>query len=142
MRLLKLMTSLCLLASLAGCYTTNKDVGIVTGAVIGSQFGGNSTERAVATIAGAVIGGAIGDAMDAEDQRRVRQALESTPTDDPYKWTNPDSNITYRVVPTRTYYDSGRPCREYVTTSWINGEQHVSRGLACRTPSGSWRAVR
>ena len=147
----KPLTSVALVSVLflsTGCVQSNEEVGRLTGAVIGGVVGsqlGSGSGKTVATIGGAIIGsligGQIGQEMDAEDEARVRRALESAPTDEDYGWVNPDSHVRYVVRPTRTYYQASRPCREYRTTAWVNGNKRVYRGVACRTPSGAWRAV-
>ena len=56
-------------------------------------------------------------------------------------WHDPD-DVRYQVTPYRTYEDeSGRFCREYVTTAVIGGRMEEVRDTACRQSDGSWRRV-
>lgn len=135
--------------SLVGCDTmTKQDVGTVTGgavgAIVGSQIGGGTGRSiAIATgaIAGALIGGNIGRTMDRQDRLYMYQALESSPTNRPTTWVNPDTGNKYTVVPTNTYQHQGTYCREYTTKAMINGREQTVYGKACRQPDGSWRAA-
>ena len=132
---------------LSGCQTTKEQqgqvLGAIAGGVLGSQVGGGSGKTA-ATIAGTLlggfIGGNIGRQMDDGDRYRAGHALESTPTYQSSSWQNPDTGNRYAVTPTRTYYDSTRPCREYTTEAWIDGRKETIYGTACRQPDGSWQA--
>lgn len=127
---------------------TKQDVGTVTGGVvgglIGSQFGGGTGQvvaGVVGAVAGAVIGGAIGKNMDEVDQMKTVQALNANRTNSSSTWTNPDTNNTYTVTPTRTYYEGSQPCREYTTTAIIGGKKQQVYGTACRQADGSWKAA-
>lgn len=133
--------------ALGGCGSTREQqgnlIGAVAGGVLGSQVGGGSG-RVAATIAGTLIGGffgsQLGRQMDENDRHRAGEALESTPTDQSSSWENPDSGNTYSVTPTRTYYEDSRPCRDYTTEAWIDGQKETVRGTACRQTDGSWLA--
>lgn len=132
---------------LGGCETTKEQqgqvIGAIAGGVLGSQVGGGSGKVA-ATIAGTMlggfIGGNIGRQMDDGDRYRAGHALEATPTNQSSSWQNPDTGNSYSVTPTRTYYDSSRPCREYTTEAWIDGRKETVYGSACRQADGTWRA--
>ena len=144
--LLSLIAAVALL--LGGCQTTKETqgqvIGAIAGGVLGSQIGGGSG-RTAATIAGTLlggfVGGNIGRQMDDGDRYRAGEALERTPTYQSTSWENPDTGNRYSVTPTRTYYDSDRPCREYTTEAWIGGREETVYGTACRQPDGSWQAV-
>ena len=126
--------------------TNNEDAGTLAGGVIGglvgSRFGGGSGQ-VVATGAGALLGaylgGQIGKTMDTQDKMRMQRALETSKTGQVVKWTNPDSGNRYTVKPTKTYYDSSRPCRTFQTTAYINGKKEVINGKACRDGQGRWQ---
>ncbi|MEZ4483171.1 MAG: RT0821/Lpp0805 family surface protein [Syntrophotaleaceae bacterium] len=69
-------------------------------------------------------------------------ALENNPTNQAADWVNPDTDRAGAVVPVRTFSDSrGRPCREFITTISIGGEQQQGYGTACRQPDGTWQIV-
>ncbi len=69
-------------------------------------------------------------------------ALENNPTNQAADWVNPDTDRAGAVVPVRTFSDAqGRPCREFITTISIGGEQQQGYGTACRQPDGTWQIV-
>src|SRR5690606_16529949 len=93
-------------------------------------------------LVGAYLGGQIGKSMDKVDRMEMQRALETAPTGRSVNWSNPDSGYRYTVQPTRTYYRERLPCREYVTSAFIDGRSETIRGSACRQPDGSWHVVR
>jgi surface antigen len=142
-------TTLVLAALLAGCEnppskeTSGTALGAVVGGLIGSGIGEGSG-RTAAIIAGAVAGGLIGKSigrnMDDTDRMKTAQALETSPTNTPTSWKNPDTGNQYTVVPTHTYTTAqGMPCREYVMDTTIDGRPEQVRGTACRQGDGSWK---
>lgn len=127
---------------------TNEGVGTVTGGVvgglIGSQFGGGAGKVAAAAggaLLGAYLGGKIGQYMDRQDRIEVQRALETGPVGRPVNWTNPDNGNRFSVTPTRTYYVSQQPCREYTTHAMIGGKSQQIYGKACRQADGSWKVA-
>jgi len=134
--------------SLSGCETSKQQqgqvIGAIAGGLLGNQVGGGSG-RTAATIAGTIlggfVGGNIGRQMDDGDLYRAGQALESTPTYQSTSWQNPDTGASYAVTPTSTYYADSRPCREYTTEAWIDGQRETIYGTACRQSDGSWQAT-
>ena len=72
----------------------------------------------------------------------LQHALENNPTDQAADWINPDTDRAGAIVPTRTFTGAaGQPCREFVTTITIGGEEQQGYGTACRQPDGSWQVV-
>lgn len=72
----------------------------------------------------------------------VQYALENNRSNQPSDWVNPDTGNSGGIVPVRTFTDSqGGPCREFVTTIVIGGEQQQGYGTACRQPDGTWELV-
>ena len=59
----------------------------------------------------------------------------------PVSWKNPDSGRYGTVVPGPAYVESGRNCRSYTHTIYIDGQPQTARGTACRNPDGSWTAL-
>ena len=119
-------------------------VGGILGGLLGAQVGSGSGQLAAVAagaLFGAYLGGNVGRNMDDNDRSRTRQVLEGNPTGEPSRWQNPDSGNRYDVTPTRTYKDGDRPCRDYTTEAWIDGQQETLRGTACREPDGTWRAI-
>ena len=141
-------------ATLLGCSDMSKqDKGVVTGAaaggLIGSRFGsggGQMAATAAGVLVGAFVGGQIGSYMDKTDRLEMSHALESTPTNHSRNWSNPDTDIAYKVTPTKTFYQKDpqgatQPCREYTTTAVIGGKDEQIYGTACRMDDGSWKIV-
>ena len=121
-------------------------LGALGGAAIGSAFGGGASGHIAGALigagAGALIGNRIGAALDDEDKKRAYEAemnaLESGPSGAPVGWRNPDSGRYGSVVPGPAYVESGRNCRAYTETIYIDGRPQTARGTACRNPDGTW----
>lgn len=119
-------------------------VGAATGGLIASTiFHGDNTFAGV--IAGSLIGGSVGymvgRSMDKQDQINMQNAIVDTPIGEEASWTNPRTEVTYEVRPTRHYRRGGRYCRDYETRIRINGRWRTAYGKACRMPEGGWRIV-
>jgi len=72
----------------------------------------------------------------------LQYALENNPTSQASDWVNPDTGRSGAVVPTNTYDNAqGQPCREFLTTIIIGGQEEQGYGTACRQPDGSWQLV-
>ena len=148
--LLPVVTLTIVLAPLTGCETTThaqqgEVVGGVLGGVLGSQVGDGSGQTAaiiIGTMAGSMIGRHIGQTMDDVDRMKTAEALNSNRTGQSTTWTNPDTGEEYTVTPTRTFEESGGPCREFELDATVGGEpdQKVN-GTACLQPDGSWKIV-
>ena len=150
---MKLVSRICLIAfvstGLIACSgMSNRDAGVLTGAVVGGLAGsaiGGGSGRVVATavgaVAGSLIGGRIGADMDQRDRARMMGAIDSSPTGKHTRWVNPDTGHEYDVVAKRTYYVEKQPCREYVTRARIDGKMDKVHGTACRSPDGRWRVT-
>ncbi len=92
---------------------------------------------------GAIIGGGLGGSMDRNDQFRVNQALETSPTGAPIVWRNAETGGAYTVTPTKTYQVANNSyCREFTTWGFIGGYEEKIYGTACRQPDGSWAPVK
>lgn len=149
--LITIVTASVLAVSAAGCAQnpSQETVGGLTGAVIGGVVGqqiGEGRGKDLATIAGVVLGAAvganIGRHLDAQDELRAQQALETNRTGQVSQWTNPDTGAQVAVVPTRTYENPyGQYCREYQTEVTVGGKVEKAYGTACRQPDGSWKIV-
>ncbi|MGO1075690.1 RT0821/Lpp0805 family surface protein [Inquilinus sp. CA228] len=140
--------------ALAGCQDMGQKQGIGTlvgaggGALLGSQFG-SGTGKLVAvgagTLIGAWLGNSVGASLDRSDQMYAEQtynrSFESAPTGTESSWRNPDSGNYGTVTPTRTYRDSGRDCREFTQTIYVEGRAQTGRGTACRNGDGTWGIV-
>ena len=118
---------------------------MVTGAVVGGVLGhqiGHGSGNTVATIGGAALGAflgsRIGRSTDREDQRKAAHAHEVAPDNRSTAWRNPNTGQIYSVTPTRTYGSVSSPCRDFTTTTELEGEE-VVHGTACRQSDGSWK---
>jgi surface antigen len=145
-----IVTALLALLFLGACESnpSKEDIGMATGAVLGGVLGhqiGSGSGNTIATIGGAAlgafVGSRIGRSMDRDDQRKTAAALERSPDDRATTWKNPNTGQTYSVTPTRTYEGGSGPCRDFKTTTEIDGREEVVHGTACRQPDGSWKAA-
>jgi len=145
-----LVATLLALPLLGACETapSKADIGMATGAVLGGVLGhqvGSGSGRTIATVGGAALGAFLGSRigrnMDQNDQRKTAEALESSPSDHPTTWRNPDSGQSFSVTPTRTYASPSGPCRDFTTVTEIDGREEVVHSTACRQPDGTWKAA-
>jgi surface antigen len=125
---------------------SKQDIGMVSGAVLGGVIGhqiGHGAGNAIATVGGAALGGYVGSRigrnMDREDQKKAAQALESSPDQHASSWRNPNTGQSYSVTPKRTYEGADGPCRDFDTTTEIDGRKETVHGTACRQADGSWK---
>lgn len=137
---------------LAGCATgpnQNQTLGTLAGAVGGAAIGsafGQGSGKVAAIAAGALVGGFLGNqigaALDADSQRYNYQAsVSAMETGYPQQWQNPQAGTYGTVQPGPATYVNNRTCRPYTNTVFIDGQQQVARGTACRNPDGSWQVV-
>lgn len=72
----------------------------------------------------------------------IQYALENNPSNQSSDWVNPDTGSSGGIVPVRTFTDGQKgPCREFISTIIIGGEQQQGYGTACRQPDGTWQLV-
>lgn len=127
-----------------------EDLGTVIGGVVGgaagSQIGkgdGKTAATIIGTIVGAIVGSTVGRSMDATDTACIGQALEHGPIGRPVTWTNKNTNVVYRIIPTREYSTDGKNhCRSFSRISFADGRQEQADGAACRGENGKWTIVR
>lgn len=129
--------------------TVGKVLGAGLGALAGSQVGsgkGQMIAIAIGALAGAWFGGEIGESLDAADraymERRTQESLEYGKTGATAAWNNPDSGNSGTVTPKQTYQKAdGQYCREFEQTVYVDGQEKVATGRACRESDGSWKIV-
>jgi surface antigen len=134
--------------------TPRQDSGVLTGALaggaLGALLGGRGAGSRVAgavigAAAGGLIGGSIGASLDERDRQIAyateMQALENGQPGTAVGWRGEQSGYYGNIVPGPYYLSSGRRCRQYTHTVYINGRPEVARGTACRNPDGTWTAV-
>ena len=138
----------------AGCSqnpSTNQTIGTATGAVVGglvgSQFGSGSGKK-IATVAGALVGALAGseiaNQLSSRDRLYANEALDrGLNSGRPQNWSNPESGTYGNVYPeTLVQSNSGRYCRSYSQTIYVNGQPQSATGRACRKPDGTWEIIR
>ncbi len=147
--LLKTLTALlAIVLSCSACttqYGQQEQAGMIIGGVLGGVLGaqiGEGSGRDIAiiagTLAGSAIGSAVGRSMDDTDRLRAAQTLETVRTGVSSRWRNPDTDISYTMVPTRTYETKDGPCREYSIDALIENRSEQVHGTACRREDGAW----
>lgn len=134
-----------------GCETMSQAdqaeiVGGVIGGVVGAQIGegrGRTVAIIIGTLAGAMIGRHVGETMDEADRVNTARSLNDSRTGEATTWVNPDTGYEYTVTPTRTFEESGGPCREFRLDATVGdrSDQEVY-GTACLQADGSWLLVR
>ncbi|MCM5555484.1 RT0821/Lpp0805 family surface protein [Pleomorphomonas sp. NRK KF1] len=151
--LLKKLVIVGLAASmLAGCATgpnQNQTLGTLAGAVGGAAIGsafGQGSGKVAAIAAGALVGGFLGNqigaTLDADSQRyNYNASVQALDSGYPQQWQNPQTGTYGTVQPGPVAYVNNRTCRPYTNTVFIDGQQQVVRGTACRNPDGSWQVV-
>ncbi len=136
--------------SLYGCASLDRGdqgeiIGGVVGGVLGSQIGdgrGQTAAIIIGSIAGSMIGRQIGDSMDERDRMNTAVALRDSRTGQGSTWVNPDNGTRYTVTPTRTFEQSGGPCREFRLDADVGGQPNQEvNGTACLQADGSWMIV-
>jgi len=114
-----------------------KDYGVIAGtcdAAAVSKSVAAKQEGAVAMMSGTKIRPQLDDA----DRGCWGHALELAVVKSTVVWTNKATGVTYRLVPTRDFQQTERPCREFTTLITADGRQHMIRGVACRRGEGEW----
>ena len=134
-----------------GCETMSQAeqaevIGGVIGGVVGAQVGegrGRTAAIIVGTLAGTMIGRHIGETMDDADRMNTARTLNDSRTGEATTWVNPDNGYEYTVMPTRTFEESGGPCREFRLDATVgNQPDQEVYGTACLQADGSWLLVR
>ena len=140
-----------LVAVLAGCQTWRQSAGAIGGAAIGGYAGskvGDGSGQVIATAVGAalgmMLGSEIGRRLDEHAalaaDKATRRALDSGQG---IRWESDNAGgagpAHGRIEIVRSGVNAAeRPCREYVHTVSIGGEETQIRGTACRDAAGEW----
>ena len=150
-RAVRVLCVAALVAVLAGCQTWRQSAGAISGAAIGGYAGskvGDGSGQVIATAAGAalgmMLGSEIGRRLDEhaamEAKTAARRAFD---TGEGIRWESANSGgagpAQGRIEIVRSGVNAAeRPCREYVHTVSIGGEETQLRGVACRDAAGEW----
>lgn len=120
--------------------------GAVLGGLAGSQFGGGHGKlvgTGVGVLLGALVGSSIGKSLDKADLAYAQQAHEqafSAPVGETVNWNNPQSGHYGSVTPIRDGRSTtGRYCREYSQTIYVDGRSETGKGTACQNSDGTWQ---
>ncbi|MEO5330583.1 MAG: RT0821/Lpp0805 family surface protein [Magnetococcus sp. YQC-5] len=119
-------------------------IGALSGAMVGS-LSGPPKNRGENSLIGAAVGGLLGYALSSESEREghlvVNRTLEVAPSYTTATWVNPETNVSYVVVPQPAQMVEGRICREVTIRATIDAKQENLAGLTCRDENGQWRLV-
>ena len=122
--------------------------GAVLGGLLGSKIGDGSGQlwaTGAGVLVGALVGSQIGKSLDNADRSALGNATyqaQNAPIGEPVSWSNPDSGNSGSVTATRDGYSaSGKYCREFQQTVYIDGKEEVGYGTACKQDDGSWKIV-
>jgi hypothetical protein len=72
----------------------------------------------------------------------VGSVLENNRTGQATAWQDPDTGKTFTTTPVRTHMKSTGPCREYIMSIVLGGQEQQAYGTACRENDGSWKLQR
>src|SRR3954470_19913466 len=118
-------------------------LGAGSGALLGAAVAGGGTGNrragaAIGALAGGLIGNRIGASLDERDKRLAYEAemnaLERGPSGAPVGCPTPDAARCGSVVPGRASVASGRNCRAYTETIYVDARPQTARGTPCRNP--------
>ncbi len=142
-----------LVAALAVSGCQNKDVGTLSGAVVGGLLashlgkgGGKVIAVGLGTMAGAMLGGHLGSQLDGAQKEQVARttnhSLEHNRDGQASTWRDPNQPVAATMTPVKTYQTSqGEYCREFQQDIVIAGQKEQGYGTACRRPDGSWEII-
>lgn len=123
--------------------------GAILGGLAGSQFGkgnGQLVGVGVGALLGTLIGSEVGASLDKADMMYAQQATNrayTAPVGQAISWNNPDTGHSGTITPTREGVNNttGRTCREYTQTIYVDGRQQTGVGQACKNSDGTWAIV-
>lgn len=122
--------------------------GAVLGGIAGSQVGSGSGRLwavGAGTLLGAFIGSEVGKSLDKADlvyAERAAEQAHQAPIGETIAWNNPESGNSGDVTAVKDgYAESGRYCREYKQTIYIDGQAETAYGTACQDADGKWQVI-
>jgi surface antigen len=128
-------------------------IGGATGAILGGYLGskvgdgsGQLVAVGVGALLGTLLGSELGASLDKADLAYAQQATNrayTAPVGQTISWNNPDSGNSGTITPTREGVSNttGRTCREYMQTIYVDGRQQTGVGQACKNSDGTWAIV-
>ncbi|MBL26124.1 MAG: hypothetical protein CMM50_01040 [Rhodospirillaceae bacterium] len=88
----------------------------------------------------------VREALVESDRMALRQAtqdaLENNKVGEATSWANETTGARGTVLPTRTFEDYGRPCREFQQSASTEMRTAFAYGTGCRDGAGSWEIIR
>lgn len=132
---------------------TKQTIGAATGAVLGGVLGskvgkgsGAMVGTGVGVLLGTLLGSELGASLDKADMLYAQQATNraySAPVGQAISWNNPESGHSGTVTPVREGINNstGRTCREYKQTIYVDGRQETGVGQACKNSDGTWSVM-
>ncbi|MEC9236648.1 MAG: RT0821/Lpp0805 family surface protein [Pseudomonadota bacterium] len=142
--------------ALGACENSNfnkEQFGTVSGAVLGglagSQVGSGSGRLwavGAGTLLGAFLGSEVGKSLDKADlvyAERAAEKAHQAPMGETISWNNPETGNAGDITPVKDGYasESGRYCREYKQTIYIDGQAETAFGTACQNKDGTWQII-
>jgi surface antigen len=126
----------------------NKVIGATVGGAAGAGLGAASgaspgaiTLVGTGAIVGALIGASYGNPMEESDKNKAYRVIASGK---PATWQNPESKISYTVIPASHYvtFDDNPNCRQFTAQQMTSdGEHRKIQRIACRGAHGDWQLV-
>ena len=108
-------------------------VSAMTGKAVGDAIGGDAG-TIIGAVTGVLVAEKVSRKMDKIDRGCLSHALDLGRSDQPVRWTNPETHRQYSVTPRETRNIDGRLCRDM---DWSSG----SRQTACINSDGSWSVM-
>ena len=129
--------------------TLGSILGAGVGGLLGAQFGegkGQLAAVAIGALAGTYFGNEIGQSLDRADKmymdRNAEKSLEMSKSGTTTTWSNPDSGNSGSFKPTSVFKStSGKNCRDFETTIYVEGKSETATGRACRENDGTWKII-
>jgi surface antigen len=135
--ILSLIITPMLMTSCATKGQTGAMGGAAGGALIGQAIGGDTGGTLIGAAVGGLLGYIVGNEMDKYDRSQLSQVYETSPSNHPTTWHNPDNGNRYTVTPQPAYVDRGRNCRQAEILATIDGKAEKTISTACRE-NGQW----
>lgn len=125
---------------LTSCVANKAQMGAAGGAGFGAIVGQAIGRDTKSTLIGAALGGAlgyiVGNEMDKYDREQLRNVFETSVSEQPVAWVNPNSRKKFRVTPHSAFQGpNNQPCRK-AEVEVINRSTESITG--CRNAVGNW----
>lgn len=127
--------------TLTSCVANKAQMGAVGGAGLGAIVGQAIGRDTKSTLIGAALGGTlgyiVGNEMDKYDREQLRNVFETSVSEQPVAWVNPNSRKEFRVTPHSAFQgQNNQPCRRAEVEVIKNRSTESITG--CRDTGGNW----